>query len=137
MADSIWLLQKSLYELLSADPSVLNILGGPHVHDVVPRKADYPLVAFGDAQSRDWSTATESGDEHVVTLRVWSKGGGKRDNAEIMAVIRSVLEAADLVVAGHHVVNFRYESADIRREPSGDIWRGLLRFRAVTEPVAA
>ncbi len=137
MSDANWLLQKSLYELLSTDPSVLNILDGPRVHDAVPRKADYPLVAFGDGQSRDWSTATERGDEHVVSLRVWSRGGGKRENAEIIAVVRSVLDAADLVVPGHHVVNFQFETADIRRDQGGDIWRGLVRFRAVTEPIAA
>jgi len=136
MSDANWLLQKAIFELLSTDASVLNILGGPRVHDHVPRKAAYPFIAFGESQERDWSTATESGDEHTITLRVWSRGAGKRENAEIIAVVRSVLDAADIQLVGHDLVNLRFLSADIRRDSSGDVWRGVARFRGVTERLA-
>jgi len=137
MLNANWSLQKAIYELLSTDPSVLNILGAPRIYDHVPRNAGYPHVVFGEGRSRDWSTATEDGDEHVVTMRVWSEGSGKRENAEIIAVIRSVLNASELTVDGHHLVNLRHEASEIQRHGDGDVWRGLIRYRAVTEPVAA
>ena len=128
-------LQRAIYELLIDDPSVLNILGGPEVYEHVPRKAPFPYVVFGPSRARDWSTSTEAGDEHSLSLRVWTRGGGKLENAEIIAVIRSVLNASDLTVEDHHLVNLLHESSEIRREPDGETYRGVVRYRAVTEPV--
>ncbi|MEL7544085.1 MAG: DUF3168 domain-containing protein [Pseudomonadota bacterium] len=137
MSDAGHALQAALYTLLVNDPSVLAILGGPRVYDSVPREATYPLVAFGEREGRDWSTGTEAGDEHFLVLRAWSRGEGKRDCAEILAVVRSVLEAASLSPDGHHLVNLRFVDADIRRDRDGATWRGSARFRAVTEPELA
>jgi hypothetical protein len=44
------------------------------------------------------------------------------------------LDDAPLVLADHHLVNFRFAVADVRREGDGRTYHALVRFRAVTEP---
>jgi hypothetical protein len=46
----------------------------------------------------------------------------------------AALEAVPLAPDGLRLVNLRFATADIRREPDGRTWHGVVRFRAVTEP---
>ena len=70
MPSANWPLQQALFAKLTGDASLLASLGGPRVYDDVPQGADFPYLTFAQSTLRDWSTATESGEEHVVTLRL-------------------------------------------------------------------
>jgi hypothetical protein len=54
---------------------------------------------------------------------------------EIMQVLRSVLHARDLTLDGHRLVNLRHELSEARREADGETYHGIVRLRAVTEPL--
>jgi hypothetical protein len=82
----------------------------------------------------DWSTGTEDGTEHDMTVHVWSRERGKRACHLIMAAIRAALHDAPLVLDGHALINLRCAGGEVRREADGITWRGAIRFRAVTEP---
>ena len=52
----------------------------------------------------------------------------------ITGALMQALDDAPLTLADHHLVNFRFAVADVRREGDGRTYHALLRFRAVTEP---
>jgi hypothetical protein len=117
------------------DDSGMTALVGDRVYDAPPRNATFPYVMLGPASVTDWSTGTEGGAEHDVTLTVWSRERGKRECHEIMAAVTAALHAAALTLDGHALVNFRFEGSETRRETDGITWRGTMHFRGVTEVV--
>lgn len=129
-------LQTTIFETLTSDPSVLALLGGPKVFDRVPEQATFPYLTLGRTAVMDWSTGTEDGAEHILTLHVWAKGGGKRETYEIMDKVSSRLHDSHLPLEGHQLVNLQLQFAEARQEPESATYHGILRFRAVTEPVA-
>ena len=128
-----WSLQKSIAQALKSDVALSALLGGSRVYDFVPQRAAYPFVSLGNMVSRDWSTGSERGDEHVLSLHVWSKAKGKKQCLEILSAVRRVLHDVELVVEDHQLVNLRYQFSDARLDPDGETFHGIMRFRAVTE----
>lgn len=129
-------LQSAVFAILSANTE-LNALtgGGARIYDDVPPATPYPYVSFGQTIERDWSTGSEDGREHTFTLHVWSRSPGRAQVHAIAAVIRASLHQAGLTISGHRLVNLRHELTDARREPDGETYRAIVRFRAVTEPI--
>lgn len=134
MASAAFELQKSIHARLSTDAGVLASLGGARIYDDVPRGAAFPYVTFGQSTLRDWSTGSEDGHEHILTLHVWSRAKGERETHLIMAAMREALHEAPLAVTGHRLVNLRHEFSDAMRDADGETYHGILRYRAVTEP---
>ncbi len=135
MTAASWAVQRALHAALTTSPSVLAVLGGPRIYDDVPRGAAYPYMSFGLSTVRDWSTGNEDSDEHVVTLHVWSQAPGRQEAQEIIAVVRAALHDQSLALTGHRLINLRHEFSDTRREADAETFHGIVRFRAVTEPV--
>ncbi len=134
MSDSAsWSLQKSVVQALKSDVALSGLLGGSYVYDFVPQRAAYPFVSLGNVVSRDWSTSSERGDEHALTLHIWSKARGKKQCHLLVSAVRRVLHDVELVVEDHALVNLRYEFSDVRLDPDGETLHGIVRFRAVTE----
>lgn len=134
MSSPAWELQKAAYGALVADAALVALLGGERIYDDVPRGAAYPYVTFGPSTTRDWSTGTETGSEHLVTLRVWSKAGGEKEVHLVLEALRTALHEASLTLAGHRLVSLRHETSDAMRGADGETYQGVARFRAVTEP---
>lgn len=135
MASAGWARQRAIYETLTGSSAVATVLGGARVHDDVPRGAELPYLTIGQSSARDWSTGTEDGEEHTLTVHVWSRANGRKQVQEIMGVVRGVLNDAALSLSGHRLVNLRHEFGEARRDPDGETYHGLMRFRAVTEPI--
>ena len=135
MASSAQALQQALYASLSGDATLVSLLGGARIFDDVPQGTPYPYVTFAQSDATDWSTGTESGDEHIVTFHVWSRDAGRKSVHEILDRIRSLLHDQSLALSGHRLINLRREFCGVRREPDGDTLRGIIRLRAATEPL--
>lgn len=134
-ASAAWALQKGIYQTLANDPGVTGLLGGANIYDDVPRTASYPYLTLGQSVARDWSTGSEDGMEHIVTLHVWSRAGGKKETQEILGKVQDVLHDLPIALADHHLVNLRQEFSEARQDPDGETYHGIVRYRAVTEPV--
>ncbi len=134
MAGATWALQTAIHQKLTADQTVLALLGGPHVWDHVPRGVAYPCITFGVTSERDWSTGTDDGGEHICALHVWSRAAGRHEVDSITTAVRASLHNEALVLPGHHLVNLRFEFADARRDAADELYHGIIRLRAVTEP---
>lgn len=125
-------LQTAVYAALIADAGV-DALIGDRIYDAAPRGAAFPYANFGEMRVADWSTGTETGAEHRLTLHVWSRERGKSECFAVMEAIAAGLHDAALGLDGHGLVNLRFESGQAARDPDGISWHGVMRFRAVTE----
>ena len=133
MTSSALALQKAIYARLVADEGV-GALVGDRIYDLAPRNAVFPYVTVGRMSQADWSTGTEDGAEHRLTLDVWSREAGKRECLAVAEAIRATLHHAALVLDGHALVNLRCEGIDTARDPDGITFHAVMRLRAVTEP---
>lgn len=134
MSASAVSLRSAIHGALSADAPLVALLGGARIHDEPPRAAELPYVTLGQDIVSDASTATEAGDEHALTLHVWSRQGGHREAHLIAGAVLEALIDAPLDLGGHRLANLRFIAADVRREGDGRTYHGIVRLRAVTEP---
>ncbi len=133
MADASFALHQAFHARLTADAELLALLGGPRIYDDVPLRAEFPYVTFGQSIDRDWSTGSDQGHEHTITLHVWSRAHGRKEALAVLSAARTALHDAALALDGHRLVNLRHEYSDARRDPDGETYHGTARFRAVTE----
>jgi hypothetical protein len=127
-------LRAAIHDALAADAPLGAILGGPKIYDEPPKAADFPYVTIGEARVNDFSTGSERGEEHQLTLHAWSRQGGHKEAHLIAGALLQALDDAPLTLADHALVNLRFTVADVRRETDGRTYHALVRFRAVTEP---
>jgi hypothetical protein len=132
-----WSLQRGIYQALAGSSDLTALLGGARIYDDAPQGAAFPFITLGQSVVRDWSTGTEDGAEHDLTLHVWSRAGGKKQVQEIIEAIRAALHDQPLMLADHHLINLRHEFSEARLDPDGDTFHGIVRYRAVTEPEQA
>lgn len=136
MSSAALALQTAVVQALSNAPQIATLSGGTaRIFDHVPPGTPQPYITIAQTLERDWSTGTETGHEHILTLQVWSRASGRRQVHDLAAAVRSTLHDAGLSLAGHSLINLRHEFTETRREPDGETYRGILRYRAVTEPL--
>jgi hypothetical protein len=127
-------LRAAIHDALAADAPLVALLGGPKIYDEPPRAAEFPYVTLGEARVSDFSTGSEAGEEHQLTLHAWSRQGGHREAHLVAGALLQALDDAPLPLADHRLINLRFALADVRREADGRTYHALVRFRAVTEP---
>ncbi len=130
-----WALQSGLYQALVADATLISLLGGSYIHDDTPQRPQFPYVTISQSLLRDWSTGSEPGHEHVITLHIWSRARGKKQAHDIANALQARLHDGTLALTDHRLVNLRHEFTQIRRDPDGETYHGIVRFRAVTEVI--
>lgn len=135
MTAASWALQRSIYQSLAGSLEVTSLLGGARIYSNPPPAAEFPYVTFGQTVNLDWSTGTEDGNEHSLTLHVWSRADSAAQVHEIIDVLRMVLHNQPLALDGHDLVNLRHEFNEARLDPDGETMHGIVRYRAVTEPM--
>lgn len=129
-------LQKALFERLSSDSELIDLLGGERVFDHVPPKTPFPYVTLGETVSRDWSTASETGSEHFLNIQVWARESGRKRVLEIADRIALWLGDGALTMVGYRLVNLTLTEVLARNTDGLGSYLGTMRYRAVTEPTA-
>ena len=131
MTDASWPLQKAIYDALVADATLLALVTG--VYDHVPASAALPYVTLGPATATDWSSGSFDGQDHDVTVDVWSGAPGHGEAKQIMAAIYAALHDRNLTLAGATLVLMRYRASDVFTDADGESVHGVLRLRALTQ----
>lgn len=134
MSNPAFALQEAMRAALLARAPLVALLSGHNVFDELPRGANAPYVAFGDIETRDWSVADKLAHEHFVTLLVRSNSRGRKLAQDIVAEIEACLDAANLTLVGHTLVNLRLVFWNVARDKNAETFGATLRFRAATEP---
>jgi hypothetical protein len=135
MTAASWALQRSIYQALTNSAELASLLGGDRIYFEAPPAAQFPFITLGQTVNLDWSTGTEDGTEHSLTMHVWSRADGAREVHEILEMIRNVLHDQALALEDHYFVNLRHEFMEARLDPDGETMHGIVRYRAVTEPM--
>lgn len=133
MSSAAFALQQAIFSKLASDAATTTALGGPRIYDDVPAHAEFPFITLGQSTECDWSTGTDEGCEHVITLHVWSRAHGRKEAQAVIAAARDALHDQDLSLEGHRLVNLHHEFSEARRDTDGETFHGISRFRAVTE----
>ncbi|MEA2905557.1 MAG: hypothetical protein QOI12_2944 [Alphaproteobacteria bacterium] len=135
MSSAAAALRAAIHDALSTDGALNALRGGPKIYDEPPRETPFPYVTLGEARISDFSTGSEPGEEHQITLHAWSRQGGHREAHLVAGALLQALDDANLALTDHRLVNLRFALADVRRESDGRTYHALVRFRAVTEPM--
>lgn len=128
-------LQKAIYAQLSADTGVASAVA-TRIYDNAPGDVTFPYLTLGETLVSDWSTDDQAGAEHILSIYVFSRGGGRAEAKLAMGAVHAALQDAAMTLEGHRLINLRFRDADTRREADGATWRGTIRFRAVTEQIS-
>lgn len=135
MSSASWALQCAIFAALSADAGIKSVLGDPpRIFDEVPRDAAMPYLVIGGDKESDWSTSTDKGIEHALTLHIWSRARGVKESKTIAQAAREALDDAGLALTGHTLIGIRHQSSEYLRQTDGQTYHAIMKFRAVTEP---
>ncbi len=126
-------LRKAVRDALIGDATILTKLGGAHVYDEAPRGKAGPYIVIAQGETRDWSTMTDEGAEHLLTLEVWSQNSGAREALEIAQRAAQVLQDSSLPMVGATCVHARITSVETLRQNANRFVRARIRLRALVE----
>ena len=128
---SYYSLQQAIYQQLTGDSTLMALVTG--VFDRPPQGTAFPYITIGEFTGRDWSTKTTTGMEYVVNLHAWSREGGRKQAAQIMERLHTLLYQASLSVTGQTLVSMRFSGSNILLENDGWTYHGTMQFNALLE----
>jgi len=128
-------LQIAVLERLRDDPAVAASPLAGRIHDAAPRDAAFPHLVVDEAVSRDRSGLDAPLAEHRLSLRLFSRKGGRREVAALAGLVEAALEASDLALDGHRLVLLRRDATELRLRGDRLTAEAVLRFVALTEPL--
>jgi len=134
MTHSALALQCAIYSILKNDNDITTLLGGEFIFDDVPKKQTPPYIVFSEAIHSDWSTGSETGIEHTVTLNIWSSENGRKQVLLISDAIINALIDIPAMLDGHALINFTHEFTEVAKDEQTKFFLAKVNFRAVTEP---
>ena len=135
MSDVSWALQKALYQRLSVDDGIKSVIGDPaRIYDDPPEDAAFPYLVIGETKASDWG-GVDGAMSHELRLYAFSRHAGRREVKQVMSAVYDAVHEQDLSVDGARLVYLRYVFGDVWRKQDGDTYQGVMRYRAVTEPL--
>ncbi|MDE1186270.1 MAG: DUF3168 domain-containing protein [Pantoea sp.] len=126
-------LLQAIHAALAADAGLTALIGADGIRDRLVTGRQLPCIVIAELVSNDYSTSTEPGEEHFLTLQAWSDAAGQRQAQEIATLVRRLLQDGDLPLAAGVLVNLQHVTTKARREPQTRLFCAEMRFRAVTE----
>ena len=128
-------LQAAVVAALRADTALTALTGGEdRILDTVPPEQAFPYVAIGRTATTDRSTDDRAGEEHLLTLRCWSRATSRDEVLAMAARVTAALAGLGGIHGDTRIVSLRPVSGDHGYEPADLAWRAVSRFRALTEP---
>jgi hypothetical protein len=124
-------LQTRLFEILSGDATLAELIGADRVFDFVPENEPYPYITIGDMESRDWGSHTHDGFEFDAHIHTWTKASGRKQALEIMARVYQLLHNLDISITDFPTITCREADRRIPLDPDGRTYHGIQRFRIV------
>ena len=127
----------AVFAHLRADAALTDLLGSPpRIYDEPPPDPQHPFLTLGRSQAKPWGGVAGEGVEHALTLTVVSRFGGAEEARALTALVRAGVDDAALSLDGHRLVSLRVTFADVFRAADWRSTYGVMRLRAVTEPLS-
>ena len=128
-------LQTAILARLRADPAISASALAGRLHDAPPRDPAFPHLVLAEATGRDRSGLDAPLAEHRLTLRLFSRKGGRREVLALAGLVETALAGGDLALDGHRLVLLRRDLAETRLLADRVTAEAALRFLALTEPL--
>lgn len=120
---------------LMAHADVKAVLGdAARIYDDPPADPVFPYLTLGRLEARPADASEAEALEHVVTLHVWSRYGGRAEALDVIAAVRAALHNSPLTLLGRKLVLMLVSFTDVFRSGDGCTTHGVVRVRALTEP---
>ena len=126
-------LQRAIYLKLAGDAALVALVGGDGVHDHLHTGTRRPCIHIAAIDSREAGTASEAGEEHLVTLTVMTGEGGNLRAQRIAARVGALLDDADLDLDGFALISLFHRRTRTGRDARAKGHVADMLFRAVTE----
>lgn len=132
-------LQRALFLRLSQDTQLALLMGAPEarIFDYVPENTPFPYIQYQLVQSVEDDTSTTHGFACSYQIHVWSQYEGTKEAHAIMERVYNLLhEQYDFDLQMYRLINQRYEFSELMRDPDGQTYHGVMRFKAVLDSIA-
>ncbi len=127
--------QSALLSVLRADADVAAIFG-PRIYDDESEAPAFPFVRVERHECRPVGAALGEATEHVFTLAVSSRDGGLREARGALAALRAAVDAAEWSLPDGRIALAYTTYSDVMRQADRRAFRGLIRFRIISEEAA-
>lgn len=132
-----WPLQQGVFELLSAAPGVALFVGGRIYDAPLPAEAETDpgalYITIGDESVADWSTGSDRGAVHDLTIAVHAPRRGFAEAKQAAGAISDALLNGQVAMSRGRAVQVRFLGARTRREEGDALRRVEMRFRVTVE----
>ena len=133
-------LAAALLSRLRADAGLSAAGIGPRVHDQPPADPGYPYLVLGRSDARpfgggDGEGAPDEGLEVTLTLTCVSRFQGTEEAKAVNAAMRDCLHDAAFALTDWRLANLRVMFSDVFRAADWRSTCGVVRLRAVVEPM--
>lgn len=129
--------QAALMTALREDAGVQAIFGASaRIYDDETEAPAFPFARLERHECRPVGASGGEAHEHMVTLAVSARQGGLGAVKAALGALRLALEAADWNGAGRHIVLAHTVYADAMRQFDRRAFRGVIRFRIISEEAA-
>lgn len=130
--------QGALMAALRGDAGVQAIFGtSARIYDDETEAPTFPFARLERHECRPAGASGGEASEHVITLAVVSRYGGLREAKAALAALRGAFDGADWSGAGRHVVLAYTAYSDVMRQFDRRAFRGVIRFRIISEEEAS
>lgn len=118
---TIWNLQKAIYETLSADVNITNIVTG--IYDFVPDNTLYPYVIIKIEEISNWDIISQNGFEVILTIDIYCKDNANKVALQLFDYIHNNLHNATILVDGsYNLQNIQFITARMKKKNVNDIY---------------
>lgn len=135
-----WPLQQGLFKLLCDRPLCETHFNGQIFDAPLPfgseAAPDGLYLIIGDEEVQDWSTATDAGAVHLISLNIHAPRRGFAEAKQAAADISDALLNGSIPLERGRVVNIRFVDANTYREEADQLRRIEMRFRVTLEDTA-
>jgi len=124
---SLWALQVALYERLSSDAKLNEVITG--VYDEVKKDAVFPYVTYDSPNVNPFDTKTSTGENITFVIHCWSRYSGNKEAMEILNLILQAISTPLELSGGFSMQKQGREQIQVITDADGTTRHGILRVR--------
>ena len=113
----------------------LNLIDSPTSIDRDEAHKGATYITIGMTPVYDWAGFAPVGNEHTLTIHVWSRWSTKAKINEIVSELAETLGDAILSSSGRVLLNLEFQYAGAGHDHSGEILHGLIRYLVRSTPI--
>ena len=132
-----WPLQQALFATLCESPVCKTHFNGQIFDAPLPFGSEAApeglYLIIGDEEVQDWSTTSDAGAVHLVSLNIHAPRRGFSEAKQAAADVSDAILGGTLHLERGRVVNIRFVDANTHREEADQLRRIEMRFRITLE----